>query len=257
MRTNHYKFYGGTMINIYILEDNQQVISDISRLVANYNPEFKLHCIDNNYENFITSYVHKSSTKNIYIIDINLESSTDGLTIASEIRQIDYTGYIIFVTSHIDLAPKNYALHLKAINFIDKSSPDYLSILKRTLETIDSENSNLSTSESMITLRDEDSVLTISSEEIVYVETTHRKRKLKVNTISSQHTYSGSLKQMSLELPSHFRRVHKSFLANTKMVSEIDTSLNPNQIVFKNDQRCDISKKFVPNIIDFLQGKDR
>lgn len=251
----HTAYKGGIMINIYMLEDNEQMMTSLVRFLDRYDFGMrKIHSIDHDFENFVSNHVKGSSNKNIYILDINLESSVNGLMIAKEIRKIDYLGYIIFLTSHMEMAPISYGYHLKAINFIDKSMMDYLMKLEETLDKIRIEMKGHE-DEPTLTFKNQDKICQVVLSDIIYIETTHKKRKLSIHTNEESYIYSGTLKQIIEELPAYFKRVHKSFLINANLISEIDISEQPYQIVFRNGARCDISKKFVSDPIGLLRMK--
>lgn len=248
------------MYNIYILEDNVRFRNDVITFLGGYaqnNKRFMINELitpESHYETFAQEHLKSSSITNIYIIDIDLKASINGLDIAKEIRQKDYLGYIIFLTSHTDLKSSTFDLYLKAISFIDKQE-DFRQKLTETLNQISIETRE-KPNHNTITFKHLGRLTCIHCDDILFVETSHIKRRLLIHTFSGHYEFSGTLKEILDKLPGYFVRCHKSYVLNPKHITEIDLSQALCTAYFKNSKTCAISKKYVKDTVQLLQLKE-
>lgn len=256
------KYKGGDfMFNVFVVED-QKTMANIEKDILTYYEvghdsfDMNLTVVTQDFENFCHNYVTESSSKNIYILDIDLKASINGLTLAKAIRQIDYQGYIIFLTSHTELASKSFDYHLKAINFIDKKKQNFQSLLNSTLDQILLENKAHLDSSKSLTFKYKQKMMHLLCDDILYIETHHTKRTLIIHTLTEHYTYHGTLKEIILLLPEYFIRCHKSFIINPSYITELDISEQQYMVLFSNNKFCYLSKKYISNPLRLLQLKE-
>jgi len=130
------------MFTIYIVEDDTITARTTTNYIQEYSDTNKhfivsdFHVRTDNFETFIEDIPHISSRYNIYIIDIHLNASINGIDIARKIREFDFNGYIIIFTTHVEFTSKVLSYNLKVINYIQKSDDAYTLKLNSTLNTI-------------------------------------------------------------------------------------------------------------------------
>ncbi|MDR1771983.1 MAG: response regulator, partial [Hungatella sp.] len=95
------------MIHIYLCEDNKKQLDRWEDIIEKYlimNPtESKLFCSASKPEDLL-SIRRRSSTTGLYFLDIYLQANKNGIELAQEIRKYDPRGYIVFVTTHSEMA---------------------------------------------------------------------------------------------------------------------------------------------------------
>lgn len=247
------------MYNIHIIEDQELYAQKLTSLVQSFdNISFTIDRVTEtrtNFETFVSTNVKGSSSYNIYLMDVNLRTSINGFELAKAIRTTDFLGYIIFLTSHSEMATMSFDYHLKAINFIDKSDPDMNLKLKDTFKQIVFENKHHH-AEDVLIIKSRNKVIQLNCDDILYIETSHIKRTLYIHTTNHRYTYHGTLKEILVELPNNFKRCHKSFILNAKNMTELDISTHQYQVYFNQNKSCFISKKYIPNPLKLLKLKE-
>lgn len=108
------------MINFVLCDDNFGALDKLSRMLNSI-------IISNNLKGQITyttdnptallNFVTNNPT-DVLLLDIDLKSSTSGLEIAEQIRKIDKSIYIIFVTGHFEFGMVAYKY--KTFDFLQK-----------------------------------------------------------------------------------------------------------------------------------------
>ena len=99
------------MIDIYICEDSEEQREAITHyvesavLIREYDMKIK---ISTNSPEKIIEELKLSDNTGIYFLDIDLQSTKNGILLAKEIREYDPRGFIIFVTSHSEMSFLNF-----------------------------------------------------------------------------------------------------------------------------------------------------
>ncbi|MFC6176413.1 LytR/AlgR family response regulator transcription factor [Companilactobacillus huachuanensis] len=127
---------------IIICEDNPIELKHINTLIENcllfHENFFQIECSTNTPQNVI-KYINESlPTHGTYLLDIDLQSSIDGIDLAKKIREVDVQANIVFTTTHDELAPETLKRKVGAIGFIEKGQimENYRDDIYGTLEYI-------------------------------------------------------------------------------------------------------------------------
>lgn len=245
------------MYNVYLFDDNQCFIKEVKALIYQLEKRYtsfeleQCYLVNDQFRTFLNDHLIVSSVRNIYFIDLELKADINGLELAQMIRRYDQDGHIIFLSSHTELAQISYGYFVKAINFIDKGKDKYQDVIRATLEKIMEEN-NHKLNEEIFSFRSGKFIKKLCLSDVLYAETTYKKRMLNIHTIEECVPYNGTLKDLMEELPDYFIRCHKSFLINSERVKAIDVSDHPYQVVFPGGKQCDLSKRFVEDPMSLL-----
>lgn len=178
-----------------------------------------------------------SSRNNIYLLDVDIKNSINGIDVAGIIREIDANAYIVFISAHpeyimpslktkvFDYLIKPVAIETltKCINSIHR---DFLKIHNKVIKSI--------------AIKSGFNIYNLSEDEIAYFE--KYGHVLVVHTISGQIESSESLENIQNKIDKNkFFRCHKSYIVNILHISKIDFS---NNIVYlKNGESCIVSKR--------------
>ena len=75
--------------------------------------------------------------------------------------------------------------------------------------------------------------------------------KLVYCTNSGEYEIYSSFNKIENTLPNNFIRCHKSYIANTNNI--INININNNTIIFNNDLSCDIGPKYKNNLMEVFK----
>ncbi|MGI6685916.1 MAG: LytR/AlgR family response regulator transcription factor [Bacillota bacterium] len=181
---------------------------------------------------------------NVYILDINLNCETNGLTLGREIRDKDPQAYLIYLTAYIELSMMVFKYKLKAFDFLVKpvSYPELSCCLQALVEDYARiSNLPISSEQNSITIKSNYLENKIYLEDIIYIESFGP--KLVLHTVNGHLEFYGSLKEMEKklhEMSDTFYRSHKSFLINTKFIKEIN--LKEQVVIMSNGDKCLVSR---------------
>jgi two-component system response regulator AgrA len=239
------------MIDIYICEDIQKQRELLSNYVENiitfeeYDMELKLST-DNT--ELLLQVVRESENIGLYFLDIDLGNGKDGLELAKEIREYDSRGFIVFVTSHSEMAKLTFQYKLEALDFIVKDDPrDVQHRIGECMEKAIHRSGHISRGEgkTVSILRGGQKII-LKQDDILFIETSVNEHKLLVHTSKKTMEFSGNIKDMERELGDDFFRCHRSYLVNRKWVKELD--YGKRIIYLKNGFECPISARMLSQV---------
>lgn len=202
-------------MNIAFCDDNQLLLS----LYDKYINQFSSIIPNLDYDEFqsgnslIDQYKLAKNPYDIIFLDIEMDG-LNGIETAKELRSVDESAIIIFVTSHTDYVYESFEVMpfrflVKPVEF-DK----FKEVLMAAYNKIKKENKFL-----YFTV--ERSVIRLNSNEIYYMES--QKRILLIHTNNSTYKVYGKLADYEkLLYRNDFISVHKSYLVNLNHVVEIN-----------------------------------
>lgn len=227
------------MYDILICEDDRIQLNQITKIIKNQimiedfpmrvslttkSPEeVLLHLADNQDANFI------------YFLDIDLESSVNGIELAEKIRKTDSLGRIIFITAHEEMAPLTFKYKVEALDFISKSKSksDISMDVNTVLSTILTRDSLNMEKRERLSISLGSSKKFFEKDAVLFFETTGKPHRLYLHTKTGRLEFYGKLKEME-NFGNQFLRVHKACVVNMDNILEIDEKrrllIMPNQL---------------------------
>ncbi|MHC5250224.1 LytR/AlgR family response regulator transcription factor [Enterococcus sp. LJL90] len=234
---------------IYICEDNVEQLKRIERQVTYYTSfsqwNMKL-ALATCYPEEVLSQLIIDEEPNIYIFDIELSATSqiDGFNLGKKIREKDPHGYLIYLTSHLELSYLTFEFHVNAIDFIIKDGPqNWEERLKNCLQSIEKQLFIMKDNRG----RDSVEVDTFYGNAIYFIEDivafeSIPDHKIILYTENEQiiilHT---SLKKLENCLKENFYRCHRSFLINRNKMRGFETA--DFKIRMSNRMRVPVSPK--------------
>ncbi|NVY96146.1 response regulator transcription factor [Lactobacillus sp. DCY120] len=200
----------------------------------------------------ILEAVRKDSTSGVYFLDIDLGTELNGLQLAQKIRNYDNKGYIIFVTTHDELAFETFKYQVAALDFILKDQVNLRSSIIRVFEKIEQQLTINNSDSDLLAVKLSDQVIYLDLKLLEYVETLGD-HKLLLHSLDSESLITGDLKKLVQRLPQNFFRAHKSFLVNLDYVKAIDKKKGI--ITFKNKDQCLISRRKIKELDNYQQTR--
>ena len=231
------------MLNIYICEDNAAQRKFVASFVSDYcifrNLDAAVALVSPDPREILTHYknVHDPS---LFILDIDLGAEINGIELASRIRKQDKKSAIVFLTTHSELALLTLQYKVEALDFIIKGNQD--NVKRKIAECINTvylrhtENDK----SKIIKITVGDKIIPLDMDEIIYIETTQTRHKLRLYTKSRTLEFNGELKAVEEQLDERFIRCHKSFLINKDKIAVINK--RENTVTMKNNGICPISR---------------
>ena len=197
-------------INALICDDEYSCINEISQYLVKYCKE---HNITYSYDCFNSAEdaINSNTTYNIAFLDIEIGSIT-GLDIAKKLKNNNKNIIIFFITSYEKYIDD--AADLFALRFLQKplDYSRFYSGLDKAIELINEDIVKFY-------LKDENKIIRLKSNKIIYIETLNHKTK--IVTITKTYYSSKLIDEWEKDLThTSFSRVHKIYILNMDYVSE-------------------------------------
>jgi len=231
------------MLNFVLCDDNLNIVKKLKEML-------EILFVKNDIDAKVGFYTdkpekvleyEKENIVDVLILDINLNSNISGIDLAEKIRKHNKKVYIIFSTGHLEYSLVAYSV--KTFDYLPK--PITLERLEVTLNRLLDDLSN-SSNNKFIQLNKK---TFINQKEINYIK--RDGMKLVFCTNSGEYETYSSFNKIENLLPENFVRCHKSYMANTENIININT--NNNTIVFNNDLYCDIGPKYKNNLMEVFK----
>ena len=232
------------MLDFVICDDNPNALSRLEKLLESAfmsrNIEAQIVLSSTEPNDLITYLRHHSV--NVVILDIDLKAKVSGLDIANLIRKQDKNVYIIFTTGHLEYGLIAYKY--KTFDYLPKPVT-----IERLLDTIDRLIDDMFGDDTKFVRLDNNKTI-IKQDGIQYIQ----KDCMKVifHTDTRDYESYSSFKKILPQLPSQFIQCHKSYIVNTKKVTDIDVS---NNAIFLNNNeniKCYIGPKYKNQFMEVL-----
>lgn len=228
-------------MKIYICEDDLSQLQYITKIINNYilieNLDMKIKLSTSDPSQILQEIDQEQS---VYFLDIDLHSDLNGLELASAIRNTDTHGYIIFITTHDEMAFETFKYQVAALDFILKDQGNLKENIVRVFQTIRQQLMIDADDNDTIAIKLNDRILYINLKTLVYIETLSN-HKLVLHAQNKESVITGDLKALERRLPNNFFRAHKSFLVNLDYIDYVDK--NQNLIFFQNGASCLVSRR--------------
>lgn len=184
---------------------------------------------------------------NVFLLDINLNSSESGLALARTIREISALPYIIFITENSTYLLDSF--QVRPFDYLSK--PVAWNKLKQCISDIHRHHTEHTSTalqpDDYIMIKFSTKVYRIKKNDIVFIE--KFRNKSIVHTLHSEVTCYLSLDYFEniLKDTSSFVRCHKSYIANKLHIKEVH--FNTLEIVFQSEGICRIGRKYKKGLI--------
>jgi len=200
-------------MKVAIVDDDIKITKLLSEYVNKYeklnNMIIKLSIFHNPNE-FLSSY---TKDYDLIIMDIEMPG-LNGIETAKELRQIDASVVLIFVTNMAQYAIQGY--EVEAIDYVIKpiSYADFTLKIQKAIRYIERNH------DKKIAINSQDGVVNIKVSDICYIEIV--RHYLIYHTVFGEYTVRGVMKETEKNLENyHFIRTNHCYLVNLKYVSAI------------------------------------
>lgn len=213
------------MLNIFLCEDDKIQLFCWKKWIENYllmrDEQMRLAAAVSEPLSLLTELLKVGGT-GIYFLDIDLKDKMNGLELAQEIRKYDPRGYIVFVTTHSEMAALTYRYKVEALDFIIKDEPD--KIKDRLEECIAAAEENyrktLTERDKLFSLKYDKTVCYVNQDDILFISSLDTSHKLAVYMTDEVKQLPGSLKGLLSGLNENFCFCSQSSIVNIGHVKE-------------------------------------
>jgi two-component system response regulator AgrA len=233
------------MLEIYICEDNEPQRAFVTGFVHDYCTVKGLDAAVSLSSRWPQSLLEQWGGQNpaLFILDIDLKAEMNGIEMASRIREQGKAGqkvFIVFLTTHTEMTMLTFQYKVEALDFIPKDNPD--NIKKRIGDCIDTvmQRSMTKGKANALQLAVDDKVIFIDMDDIIFMETTHVRHKLRLHTANRVLEFNGELKAIEGQLDKRFIRCHKSFVINKEKIAAVNKRANT--VIMVHGGVCPISR---------------
>ena len=236
------------LLKIFLCEDNSNQRNSISKLINNLIEKENLDMnltLSTPYPHDIINYLKDNKTTGLYFLDVDLNSTINGIELAQIIRQYDPAGFIVFITTHEEMSYLTFTYKVEAMDYIVKNN--YPFIESRILQCLQLSNERYTfrsdTPKPNFVLKSGDKIINVELSKITFFETSSTIHKIILHTLDSQIEFYAQLKDITKLVDERFYRCHKSFLVNTENIENIDTESRIINMI--NGEQCHISVKYL------------
>ncbi len=239
------------MLNVFVCEDNavqrRAIVQIIQNTILIEELDLKL-VLETEDPYALIEKVKVSQNTGIYFLDIDLNSSMNGMKLAQQIRLFDPRGFIIFISAHSELSFMTFQYRVEAMDFVLKDNPAEVKVKIRECLLNAMERYTLQTNKThkVYTIEVGGRKISVDYDEIFFFETSSSIHKVILHAQDRQIEFSGTMKELTMTLGDNFVRCHRSFLVNKNKIKEIDAK---NRIVyFTNGETCLMSTRMMKEL---------
>ncbi|SHJ77777.1 two component transcriptional regulator, LytTR family [Hathewaya proteolytica DSM 3090] len=232
------------MLSVIICEDSSIQCSKIEKIVSDligqWEFDFQLKLSARTPDQVLEYIEENNVRRGIYILDIDLNNSVNGLQLASLIRERDALGYIIFLTTHSEMSFLTFKYKVEAIDYIIKDNFNNVRAnLQKTLSYINDNFEKTEKKENVLLLEQEGRKIKIMLDEVMFIETSQSPHKLVVHEKNRIFEIYGTLREFEENLPENFYRSHRAYIVNKNNIIEVDKKRRI--LMMKNGEQCFVS----------------
>ena len=212
-------------LSVFILEDDYVQRELLEAAVTDYitteGYEAEIAISTDSPIDFLSCFEERPKKSNLYILDVNLNHEIDGIEVAKKIRERDFFGYIVFVTTYIEMSYLIFHNRIEALDYIIKVKAQ--DVIKRVHECIKlayDRCKETASEQTFFHVKSSIGIQKIPVEDIMLFETSHVPHKLILHTKSDRIEFRGRLKDVMDASPDFFR-CHKAYVVNTKNIKRV------------------------------------
>jgi two-component system response regulator AgrA len=186
----------------------------------------------------ILAYAKSHDSTSLYFFDVDLNRDINGIELAEKIRKYDARAFIVFVTTHGEMATLTFKYKVEALDYIVKEDYDYDRIKSCLLDAYEkySKKNHLNKS---FTIVCKDKIINVDYNKIILFETSETTHKIRLMAYDQQLEFYASMKEVEEKLDERFIRCHRSYIINKDKIEAVDRKKHT--VAMANGQACLIS----------------
>lgn len=243
------------MLPVYLCDDEPTWLKRLEKSITDFQIKSDLElyiAFQSTSPKELIQYLSENTPMNgIYFLDIDFKTSLTGLELAKQIRLMDPLAFIIFVTTHEEMAMETFRLKLAALDYIIKDTSNLEIQIQQCLEHIETQFlQEKQIPSSTICLRINGSYQVFSTEDIYYIESIKGTHKISLHLHSEIHHIPVSLSTMQEKTNDVFFQCHKTCIVNPQHIVKLDTK--ERLILLDNGDSCPCSARTLRQLSHIL-----
>lgn len=231
------------MIKVYICDDDTIWLKKISHIIINYQVstdwDFSVERQSTSPDELLEYVKEQKPHRGIYFLDVDFKKPMNGMDLGKELRRIDPNAYLIYVTTHEEMAMETFRLKLMALDYIIKDSHDYrrqiMDCMRHIEYTYISQNSRTDT----LIIQTGGSKRVLPKNDILYIESQKGAHKICIHTLDGILSINASLHSLQQELGEEFILCAKGCLVNIAHIVAVENFQKT--LTLDNDEVCQCS----------------
>jgi len=234
------------MLDIYICEDNADQRELVTAFVSEYCEKRKLDAdiaLSTPNPAEILSRFKDGQNPALFLLDIDLKADINGIELGRRIRELaepKQKVFIVFLTVHTEMTLMTFQYKVEPLDFIAKDKPTVMKAKIKECIDIALKRHVGGGKSKPIQITVNDKIIQLDMDEIICVESTHIRHKLRLYTKNRVMEFNGELKAIEELLDERFIRCHKSHIINKSKIAHIDKKANT--VVMVNNCTCPVSR---------------
>ena len=242
------------MIKVFICDDDTVWLKKISHAITNYQVrtdwDFSIACQAANPKELLT-YVHEHRPHSgIYFLDVDYKLPMNGMKLGAELRRLDPDSFLIYVTTHEEMAMETFRLKLMVLDYIIKDSDTYREQIQECMHHIESSYFSQQNTEQTLTIQTGGSQRVLLKNDILYIESQKGTHKISIHTSQGILVINTSLSALQQELGKGFLLCAKGCLVNLTHIVATDHLVKT--ISLDNGEQCQCSIRMWKQIKEAL-----
>lgn len=244
------------MLHIYICDDILEQAANVQKIVSDLIL-FKDWDISLNGTFQDPEYLLKSITPQtipgLYLLDIELHASMDGLQLAQKIRALDPNGFIVFITTHDEYISATFQQHLEVLDYIIKDSglPIKESLKDILISAYKRYMSRVPHQTNLLSFKSGNQIHIVNMDDILYIESIADTHQTRIHTAQEQLAGFEPLKNMLDQLNDQFFPCHRSYIVNLAHIASIDSKKR--YVTLDTGTRIPVSVRQLAKMIQLYQ----
>lgn len=240
------------MLKIFICEDEDIQRNIFAKIIEDFivieNFDMEIALSSPNPEDII-NYLSKNDTVGLYFLDIDLKNHMNGIELAEKIRKYDPRGFIIFITTHREMAPLTFKYKVEAMDYIIKDNHEFLksSIIKCIIDANNKYSGVINKFQRNFSIRINERIINVEFKNILFFETSRKIHKILLHAFDRQIEFYGQIKDIEKALDERFFRCHRSYIVNRDNIKEIN--IKEKIIYMTNNEECLVSSRAIKSMI--------
>lgn len=232
------------MTSVFLCDDKITLLKRLEKAVEDYmiksDWELNIAYQSQSPEELLCHLKKNTPMRGIYLLDIDFKSSIDGMELAKHIRELDPQAYIIFVTTHEEMALETFHLKLSVLDYIVKDKGDVSTQVYQCLGHIEKQLLQQKAEPSdAFCLKIGGYYQMIVPNEIYFIETIKNTHKISLHLNSGIYHLPITLSAFQEKVGTNFFQCHKTCLVNLNHISGLDA--DKRRIVLDNKESCPCS----------------
>lgn len=220
-------------IHIAIIEDESVYAEQLKEILEHWAKQLNCTVVLDYFKNGTSFLNTKFVTYDVAFLDVELEETMDGLSLAQNMRRNNYQGSIIFLTNYKEYVFQGY--DVQALHYLIKPIKD------QEIEKCMNMVFQLSKKNNYI-FQYNNQTIKIPYYQIIYFSSANH--YIDIYTIDATYSHKAKLAEIKCHLPYEFTQCHRSILVNMNHVKKIIK----NEIFLTNGTELPISNTYLDNV---------